>query len=43
MTSKIIEREIISLYESQTKMIAAGRGKDAIKKTLLQFIRYYSY
>ena len=42
MTSKIIEREIISLDESQTKMIAAGWGKDAIEKSVVEKITYLS-
>ena len=36
MASKIIERKVISLDESQAKMAAAGWGKEALEKTLAQ-------
>ncbi|AFH50680.1 Peptidase [Ignavibacterium album JCM 16511] len=42
MSSKIIEREIISLPEQQNKMIISGWGSDVFDKTTVEKITYLS-
>ncbi len=42
MASKIIERKVISLDESQAKMAAAGWGKEALENSIVEKITYLS-
>ena len=42
MNTKIIEREIITLTEQQSKMIESGWGKEAFKNTIVEKITYLS-
>ena len=42
MTGKIIERSIISLDDSQKKMVASGWGKEAVENAVVEKITYLS-